>query len=47
MYGWAFVAATAVTLILTLDVPFRGGIKVNLAPLTTVSDTLVAEPLTK
>lgn len=45
MYGWAFVSAIALAVILTLDVPFRGAITVNLAPLSQLADTLVAEPL--
>ncbi len=44
MYGWALVSAIALTLIITLDGPFRGAIAVNMSPLTQVSDTLVAEP---
>lgn len=47
MYGWALVSAIALTLILTLDVPFRGAIKVNMQPMITVSDTLATEPLNK
>jgi len=47
MYGWAFVSAIALTVILTLDVPFHGAIKVNLSPLARLADTLVAEPLAK
>lgn len=47
MYGWAFVSAIALTLILCLDVPFRGPIHVNMQPLLKVSDTLVSEPLNK
>lgn len=47
MYGWAFVSAIALTLIISLDVPFRGPIKVNMQPLLSVSDALVAEPLNK
>jgi len=40
MYGWAFVSAIAVTLIITLDVPFSGSIAVSLAPLTQVAESL-------
>lgn len=47
MYGWAFVSAIALTLIICLDVPFRGPIAVNLQPMLTVSDSLVSEPLNK
>ncbi|MGI9162333.1 MAG: hypothetical protein ACR2JI_05345 [Mycobacterium sp.] len=47
MYGWALVSAIAVALVLTLDVPFRGAIKVNTEPLAQVSAGLVAEPLNK
>ncbi len=47
MYGWAFVSALGVTLIIGLDVPFGSAVRVNLAPLITLSDTLVAEPLNK
>ncbi len=47
MLGWALVSAIAMTLVLSLDVPFSGGIKVNMQPLIQVSDTLVAEPLNK
>lgn len=47
MYGWAFVSALGVTLIIALDVPFGSAVRVNLAPLVTLSDTLVAEPVTK
>lgn len=47
MFGWAFVSAIALSLVLTLDVPFRGAIKVNMAPLVDVSNALVAEPLDK
>lgn len=47
MYGWAFVSALGVTLIIALDVPFNGAIRVNLAPLVSVSDALVPEPFKK
>ncbi len=47
MFGWAFVSAIAMTLILSLDLPFSGEIKVNMKPLAQVSDTLGSEPLTK
>ena len=47
MYGWALVSAIALSVIFTLDVPFRGAINVNLAPLAQLADTLVAEPLPK
>lgn len=47
MYGWALVSAIALTLILTLDLPFRGGIAVNMGPLASVSDGLAAEPMDK
>lgn len=47
MYGWALVSAIALTLILTLDGPFRGAIKVNIQPLVRLSETLVPEPLAK
>lgn len=47
MYGWALVSAIALALILTLDLPFRGGITVNMGPLVSVSDGLVAEPMDK
>lgn len=47
MYGWALVSAIALALVFTLDGPFRGAISVNLEPLITVSDGLVAEPLNK
>ncbi len=47
MYGWAFVSALGVTLIIALDVPFNGAIRVNLAPLVSVADALVPEPLKK
>ena len=47
MYGWAFVSALGVTLIIALDVPFGGAIRVNMAPLVAVSDALTAEPLSK
>lgn len=47
MFGWAFVSAIALSLVLTLDIPFRGAIKVSMAPLVQVSDALVAEPLNK
>lgn len=47
MYGWALVSAIALTLVLTLDIPFRGAIKVNMEPLAQVSEGLVAEPLNK
>ena len=47
MFGWALVSAIALTLILTLDIPFAGAIKVSLQPLVAVSDALVAEPPTK
>jgi hypothetical protein len=45
MYGWAFVSAIALSLVLTLDLPFRGGITVNMGPLVQVSDTLLTEPM--
>jgi len=44
MFGWALVSAISVTLILTLDGPFRGAIAVNLKPLVQVSDNLAAKP---
>lgn len=47
MYGWAFVSAIALALVLTLDIPFSGAIKVNMEPLIQVSDALVSEPLNK
>lgn len=47
MYGWALVSAIALTLILTLDGPFRGAIAVNMAPLAQLSDILVSEPFDK
>jgi hypothetical protein len=47
MYGWAAVSAIALTLVFTLDIPFRGAIGVNLGPLVAVSDGLIAEPLDK
>lgn len=47
MYGWALVLAIAMALVLTLDVPFGGGIRVNMRPMVDVSDNLVAEPLDK
>lgn len=47
MYGWAFVSALGVTLIIGLDVPFGGAIKVNMAPLVTISDALITEPFSK
>ena len=47
MYGWALVSAIALTLIVTLDGPFRGAIKVNMQPLVRLSETLVPEPLVK
>lgn len=47
MYGWAFVSALGVTLIIALDVPFNGAIRVNLAPLVSVADALVPQPLKK
>jgi len=47
MYGWALVSAIALTLIITLDGPFRGAIKVSMDPLVQLSETLVPEPLAK
>lgn len=47
MYGWALVSAIALSLVLTLDGPFRGAITVNMGPLQEVSTALVSEPLTK
>jgi len=47
MYGWAAVSAIALTLILTLDGPFRGSIAVNMNPLIQVSDSLAAKPIRK
>lgn len=47
MFGWALVSAIALSLVLTLDGPFRGALTVNMGPLTEVSDALVAEPLDK
>lgn len=47
MFGWALVAAIALTLVFTLDVPFRGAIKVNLHPLGELAQTLSTEPLSK
>lgn len=47
MFGWALVSAISVTLILTLDGPFRGDIAVNMNPLVQVSETLAAKPLDK
>lgn len=47
MYGWTLVSAIALSLVLTLDLPFRGGITVNMGPLVQVSDGLVAEPVDK
>ena len=47
MYGWAAVSAIALTLILTLDGPFRGIIAVNMNPLIQVSDSLAATPIRK
>jgi len=44
MYGWALVAAIALVLIVTLDVPFRGSIKVNMEPLAEVSSSLAGKP---
>jgi hypothetical protein len=44
MFGWALVSAISVTLILTLDAPFRGAIAVNTQPLVQVSDSLAAKP---
>ena len=47
MYGWALVSAIALTLIFTLDGPFRGAVAVNMGPLAQLSDTLVSEPFDK
>lgn len=47
MYGWTLVSAIALALVLTLDLPFRGGITVNMGPLAAVSIGLVAEPLNR
>lgn len=47
MFGWALVSAIALSLVITLDVPFRGDIKVDMKPLVQVSDALLAEPLDK
>lgn len=47
MYGWALVLAIAMALVLTLDVPFGGGIRVNMGPMVDVSGNLIAEPLNK
>lgn len=47
MYGWAFVSAIALTVVLTLDVPFQGAVKVNMAPLAQLAETIGAEPLPK
>jgi len=38
------VAAIALVLIVTLDVPFRGSIKVNMEPLAEVSSSLAGKP---
>ena len=47
MYGWAFVSALGVTLIIALDVPFGSAVRVNMAPLVTVSDAMIAQPLSR
>ncbi len=47
MFGWALVSAIAMTVILSLDLPFGGEIKVNTRPLVQVADTLISEPLNK
>lgn len=47
MYGWAVVAAIALVLTVTLDVPFRGSIKVNTDPLAEVSSSLAGKPFDK
>lgn len=37
MYGWAFVGALSLALVLLLDYPFGGGISVNLEPVAQVA----------
>lgn len=45
MFGWAFVAAIGLTLIVTLDGPFRGLIAVNMNPLVEVAHSLANKPV--
>jgi hypothetical protein len=45
MYGWAFVSAIALTVVLTLDLPFQGAIKVNMAPMAQLAETIVVVPV--
>lgn len=40
MYGWAFVAALSLTMVLLLDYPFGGDISVNLAPVAQVAQAV-------
>jgi hypothetical protein len=47
MYGWAVVSAIALALVFTLDVPFRGMIRVDMGPLVAVSQSLASKPVDK
>ena len=40
MYGWAFLAAVSVAVVLMIDFPFNGGVTVNLGPLSVAADSI-------